>query len=158
MITPWPCETVQLSTNTMAWTPSDPLAINQQSQHHGMGQPIVNPGSTPPSQHVLGKSPIAQICASTEGATQVKAGKPNGRVGQRKRQTGKTDAVPYAAIVQRLRTMEGKPTKSTLLSLFLRDELRSLLKRNGISYHKPGRANLMKSKVRTVVVRPAPSG
>ena len=26
-------------------------------------------------------------------------------------------------------------------------KLRSLLKRNGISYHKPGRANLMKSKI-----------
>ena len=28
-----------------------------------------------------------------------------------------------------------------------RDELRNLLKRNGVSYHKPGRENLMKSKM-----------
>jgi hypothetical protein len=39
------------------------------------------------------------------------------------------------------------PDEKNLLSVYLRDELRSLLKRNGISYHKPGRANLMKSKI-----------
>ena len=30
--------------------------------------------------------------------------------------------------------------------MFLRDELRSLLKRNGVSYHRPGPKNMMKSK------------
>ena len=34
-----------------------------------------------------------------------------------------------------------------LVSNFLRDELRSLLKQNGVSYHKPGKQNLMKSKM-----------
>ena len=46
-----------------------------------------------------------------------------------------------------LAKLPANPDAQGLLSLFLRDELRSLLKRNGISYHKPGRANLMKSKI-----------
>ena len=33
-----------------------------------------------------------------------------------------------------------------LVAVFLRDELRSLLKRNGVSYHRPGPKNMMKSK------------
>ena len=60
------------------------------------------------------------------------------------RQTGKTETISYGEMLAKL---PANPDAQGLLSLFLRDELRSLLKRNGISYHKPGRANLMKSKI-----------
>lgn len=60
------------------------------------------------------------------------------------RQTGKTQTISYGEMLAKL---PANPDAQGLLSLFLRDELRSLLKRNGISYHKPGRANLMKSKI-----------
>lgn len=57
--------------------------------------------------------------------------------------TPKGDSLSYEAM---LKKMPPQPDEKSLLSIYLRDELRSLLKRNGISYHKPGRANLMKSK------------
>ena len=60
------------------------------------------------------------------------------------RQTGKTETISYGEMLAKL---PANPDAQGLLSIFLRDELRSLLKRNGISYHKPGRANLMKSKI-----------
>lgn len=56
----------------------------------------------------------------------------------------KGDTISYAAMLEK---MPPEPDEKNLLSVYLRDELRSLLKRNGISYHKPGRANLMKSKI-----------
>jgi hypothetical protein len=57
--------------------------------------------------------------------------------------SSKGDSISYAAMLDK---MPAAPDEKNLLDVYLRDELRSLLKRNGISYHKPGRANLMKSK------------
>jgi hypothetical protein len=67
-------------------------------------------------------------------------GSPRSRGGS----TPKSDSISYAAMLLK---MPAEPDETNLLSVYLRDELRSLLKRNGISYHKPGRANLMKSKI-----------
>ena len=59
----------------------------------------------------------------------------------------KGDSISYAAMLQK---MPAVPDEKKLLSVYLRNELRSLLKRNGISYHKPGRANLVKTKIEMV--------
>lgn len=56
----------------------------------------------------------------------------------------KPDNISYSDMLMK---MPASPDAHTLLNVYLRDELRSLLKRNGVSYHKPGRANLMKSKI-----------
>ena len=73
-----------------------------------------------------------------------KARKDGGSPRARATSNPKGDIISYAAMLQK---MPADPDEKNLLSVYLRDELRSLLKRNGISYHKPGRANLMKSKI-----------
>lgn len=73
-----------------------------------------------------------------------KARKDGGSPRARATSNPKGDSISYAAMLDK---MPVDPDEKNLLSVYLRDELRSLLKRNGISYHKPGRANLMKSKI-----------
>ena len=51
--------------------------------------------------------------------------------------------LPYDLIYNKLPKDADAPE---MVSLFLRDELRSLLKRNGVFYHRPGPKNMMKSK------------
>ena len=58
--------------------------------------------------------------------------------------TTSTAALSYAQILAK---MPPNPDTETLTTVFMRDELRSLLKHNKISYHKPGKANSFKSKV-----------
>ena len=58
----------------------------------------------------------------------------------------KGNAISYKSLLAKLPPLE-EVTPDVLVSNFLRDELRSLLKRNGVSYHKPGKDNLMKSKM-----------
>ena len=64
---------------------------------------------------------------------------------QRPKQSGSTHPSmhQYSELYARLPTVGGE---AGLISEFLRDELRSLLKANRVSYHKGGPQNLMKSK------------
>ena len=56
-----------------------------------------------------------------------------------------SEELPYRELFRKLPKGAGL-IEGELVSLFLRDELRSLLKRNGVSYHRPGPKNMMKSK------------
>jgi hypothetical protein len=61
----------------------------------------------------------------------------------------KSEELPYDELWAKLPKSSGKTNEldeAELVSVFLRDELRSLLKRNGVSYHRPGPKNMMKSK------------
>ena len=61
-----------------------------------------------------------------------------------KRTRTRVRPMPYAELYAR--AIQGNPTVQILCKEFLRDELRVLLKASGVSYHKLGPANLMKSK------------
>ena len=56
----------------------------------------------------------------------------------------KSEELPYDQLWEKLPI--GQLDAAELVAVFLRDELRSLLKRNGVSYHRPGPKNMMKSK------------
>jgi hypothetical protein len=58
----------------------------------------------------------------------------------------KPPGLSYPEIVAKLRDLPAQQDVQSLATSFLRDELRQLLKKNGVSYHKPGPANLMKTK------------
>lgn len=57
----------------------------------------------------------------------------------------KSEELPYDELWEKLPKGPALD-EAELVSVFLRDELRSLLKRNGVSYHRPGPKNMMKSK------------
>jgi hypothetical protein len=158
--TPWPVTTDSASSmkgNAPAWNaPRQHPGSSQQSQLAGWTQPITIPrggghrhefagglhGGAAGMQVQHQVPPMFGRAAST--ASKSKGGHhPKGK-SPRTRAPPKTDAVSYGTMYQKLHDMPKPVMEEELLKLFLRDELRSLLKRNGISYHKPGRANLMK--------------
>ena len=57
----------------------------------------------------------------------------------------KSEELPYGQLWAKLPSGPSIDA-AELVAVFLRDELRSLLKRNGVSYHRPGPKNMMKSK------------
>ena len=65
------------------------------------------------------------------------------KTGSAKRSLRLLQELPYDLIYNKLPKDADAPE---MVSMFLRDELRSLLKRNGVSYHRPGPKNMMKSK------------
>ena len=52
----------------------------------------------------------------------------------------------YQDLLRKLRSGGGVDAPSCA-AMFTRNELRFLLKRNGVSYHKPGKSNMMKTKL-----------
>ena len=79
---------------------------------------------------------------SSSSGTGIEQRRRDGKIKQRVKPPG----LSYPEIVAKLREMPAQQDNRTLGASFLRDELRQLLKKNGVSYHKPGPANLMKTK------------
>ena len=90
------------------------------------------PGSKKP------RSPKLDGCGGAVRKPQKGSGRAGGRAGGSKQQRS------YRSLVEQLPL--GPVSETELAQAFLRDDLRALLKANGISYHKQGRENLMKSK------------
>ena len=116
------------------------VSWTHQPQQQLMAPPSRRQGGTPLTQAKVASRPVKAIGGK---------GRRVGAAPRPKRpRVNKTETrEAYAGMVEKPRSM---PThllnEEGVLNTFLRDELRSLLKRNGISYHKKGKANQMKSK------------
>lgn len=88
--------------------------------------------------------PSAQVAPSKARASA--SGKKSVHPAPRRRAPAqKSEELPYDQLWEKL--PKGPSLDAAeLVAVFLRDELRSLLKRNGVSYHRPGPKNMMKSK------------
>ena len=127
---------------TKAWLPHDTHAATVAAAPVSDAVMPVGPVSIPVSPSKRRKEPPAspQLKAVPIDVKFTKT-----KSGERKRRPNK-NIIPYEAMIAKLRALPEQPDTQILGKSFLRDELRSLLKKHGISYHKPGPANLMKSK------------
>jgi len=92
-----------------------------------------------PAGTTYGATSVAAAAAAAAAVAGARGGSQATAVG-----AASTVALSYAQILAK---MPPNPDTETLTTMFIRDELRSLLKHNNISYHKPGKANSFKSKV-----------
>ena len=53
----------------------------------------------------------------------------------------------YSDLLRKLGSAGAGVDAPSCAAMFTRNELRFLLKRNGVSYHKPGKSNMMKTKL-----------
>ena len=66
---------------------------------------------------------------------------------------GRTQRAPaapplcYSDLLRKLGSAGAGVDAPSCAAMFTRNELRFLLKRNGVSYHKPGKSNMMKTKL-----------
>ena len=92
-----------------------------------------------PASTTYGATSVAAAAAAAAAVAGARGGSQATAVG-----AASTVSLSYAQILAK---MPPNPDTETLTTVFMRDELRSLLKHNKISYHKPGKANSFKSKV-----------
>ena len=107
-------------------------------RHHSQYDRLSFKEELPPMENIAGQMGVGAYTALSSNAAR------SGGESESKRPARSGNGKSYGDLCARL---PQPATEAGLISEFLRDELRALLKYNHVSYHKVGPQNLMKSKV-----------